>query len=132
MNAYILVLRHDSSGLREILRYVQGLSEIDGRRGEPSAQILFLAISGDGEALDRTNVNAGIALDTALGGKVRFDVAIEAARHFFGDLVRCKTKFHFDGELVEAFFQIDMRHFLASDGGIVVTVAPLADTHFLT
>src|SRR5689334_1788222 len=132
MNAYILVFCHDSSGLREIFRYVQGLSEVNGRRREPRAQILFLAIPRDGEALDRANVNAGIALDTAFGGKVRLDVAIEAARHFFGDLVRRETEFHFDGELVEAFFQIDMRHFLASDRRVIIAIAPLADSHFLT
>ena len=53
-------------GLRQRRGRVDGLIEIDGRRREALAQFVFVAVARDGQALHRTDVDAGVALDAAL------------------------------------------------------------------
>ncbi len=74
---------------------------IAGRR-EPLAQIVFLAVARDGEALHRTDVDAGVALDAARGGEDGLDVAVEAALHFARGLLGGEAQLHFDVQLLEA------------------------------
>ena len=68
MDAYVLIFHHDPAGLRERFRHIHRLGQVESRRREPLAQLRFVAVSRDRQALDRTNVNTRIALDAALGG----------------------------------------------------------------
>src|ERR1700719_4032014 len=87
MQTDILVLDHDPSGFQRIPD-VEILSEIEGRSAQASAQLLFFAIVGEGDAIHRANVDAGIALDAQLAGKDGLDVAVEATLGFeIGELV---------------------------------------------
>ena len=51
------------AGLFQRRRGVKFLLEIDGRRGQAHAQVLFFAVTRDGEALHGTDIDAGVALD---------------------------------------------------------------------
>ncbi len=77
------------------------------------AQIVFVAVARDGEALHRADVDAGVALDAARRGEDRLDIAVEAALHFARGLLGVEAQFHFDVQLLEAARQIDVLHLLA-------------------
>jgi hypothetical protein len=56
---------------------------------------------GDGEAIDRTNVDARVAFDAQLGSEYRLHVAVQAALTS-SRLLRGKAEFHFNVDLLEA------------------------------
>ena len=78
MQAHILVLHHDAAGLQPVL-HIEVLRQVDGRRLEPLAQIRFLAVRREGDAVHRADIDAGIAFDAELRGEHRLHVAIQAA-----------------------------------------------------
>ncbi len=63
MDAKVLVFKHESFGLGQRSGREQILSQIDRRSGKPPAQLLFIAIAGDGQAQQRADVDAGVAFD---------------------------------------------------------------------
>ena len=58
---------------------VEILREIVRRRVQPRAQIGFLAVRREGDAVHRADVDAGVALDAELRREHRLHVAIQAA-----------------------------------------------------
>ena len=62
MQAHVLVLDHDAAGL-EAVGDVEVLGEVVRRRLQPRAQVGFLAVRGEGDAVHRADVDAGVALD---------------------------------------------------------------------
>src|SRR5262249_17610953 len=62
VQADILVLDHDPPGLQRITD-IEILSEIGCRSAKTGAQLRFLAILGKGDAVQRADVDAGIAFD---------------------------------------------------------------------
>jgi len=65
VQADVLVLHHDASGL-EIVGDRRGPGGVLGGRLEARAQIGFLAVLREGDAVHRADVNAGVALDAQL------------------------------------------------------------------
>ena len=65
METDVLIFDHDAAGLEAILN-IQVLCEIVRRRVQSLAQIGFFAIRREGDAIHRTNVDAGIAFDAEL------------------------------------------------------------------
>ena len=69
------------------------------RRRQPRSQIRLIAILCDRQAINRANVDAGIALDAELCRKHRLDVAVETAFDLLDRLLGCETEFDLDVEL---------------------------------
>src|SRR5438067_1912990 len=70
MQADVLVLDHDAAGL-QVVGDIQILGQISGGRLQPRAKIGFLAVVGEGDAVHRADVDAGIALDAQRARKHR-------------------------------------------------------------
>src|SRR5882672_2669907 len=81
VQAHVLVLRHDLAGL-ERARDVNVLGGIPRRRGKARAQLRFLAVLGEGDAVHRADVDAGVALDAQPVGEHRLHVAVHAPLRF--------------------------------------------------
>ena len=78
MQAYVLVFHHDAAGL-EVVADIKILRVIVGRRLQARAQIGLVAVRGEGNAVHRTDVDAGVALDAELAGEHGLYIAVEAA-----------------------------------------------------
>src|SRR5258708_4694864 len=130
MHTDVLVLDHDPRRLRQRCRDIQRLRVIGGRRGQAAAQNVLRAVLRDGEAIDRADVDAGIALDAQLRREHRLDVAIQAALNLESRLFGRKPKFHFDVDLLEAFDESHVRHQTPLDAVVLVLVRPLVHAHF--
>src|SRR6185436_15626193 len=87
MHAQVLVFDHHPCRVFQRRGYVQGLSDILRRRLEPGTQFGLFTVVCDGEAVYRTDVDAGVALDAQLGLEHGLHVAVEATLHFFLDLL---------------------------------------------
>src|SRR6202790_5597921 len=102
MHTDVLVLDHDPRRLRQRRRDEQRLLEIGGRRRQAGAQLRLRAVLVDGEAIDRTNGDAGIALDAELRREYRLHVAIQAALNLESRLFGRESELHLDVDLLEA------------------------------
>src|SRR6266436_3160640 len=71
-------------------------SDLDGGSRKPFPHFGFVAIARDGEAEQRTDVDAGVTLDALDRREYSFDVAVEAALHFARGLLRVEAKLYFD------------------------------------
>ena len=89
-------------GLRQRVGHVEILGQVQRRRGQPGAQVLFRAVRRDGQAAGRADVHAGIALDAELLGEHRLDVAVEAALDLLRELLGREAELHLDVQLLEA------------------------------
>src|ERR1700733_12303463 len=78
MQADVLVLHHDAAGF-EIISDIEILGPILRRRLQALAQIGLIAVGGEGDAIHRTDVDAGVAFDAKLAGEYRLYIAIGAA-----------------------------------------------------
>src|SRR5690606_31536026 len=78
VQAHVLVLDHHPQRLQRP-GHVQFLFEVQRRRGQPGAQVGFVAVGGEGDAVGRANVHAGVALDALVLREHRLHVAVEAA-----------------------------------------------------
>jgi len=103
VDANIFVLHHDAAGLFQRRRSINGLIVVDGRCRKAFAQILFLAVAGDGEALHRTHIDAGVAFDSFRRDEDGLNIAVEAALYFVGCLLGREAEFHLDIQIGEAF-----------------------------
>ena len=71
---------------RPVLRLsgdVEVLGEILRRRLQPLPQLGFLAVRGEGDAVHRADVDAGVAFDAELAGEHGLHIAVEAALGLF-------------------------------------------------
>ena len=73
-------------------------------------QIFFFAVFGDRQAIDRADVETGIAFDAQIGREYGLHVAIQAALDFLDRLLDRKPEFDFDIEFLEALLEVDVRH----------------------
>src|SRR6266849_10176333 len=78
MQADILVLDHDPPGLQRIAD-IEVLLEVEGGGHQTAAELFFAAVFGEGNAVHRADVDAGVAFDAQLAGEYGLHVAIEAA-----------------------------------------------------
>src|SRR6266478_4888467 len=129
MHTDVLVLDHDPARLRQRRRDIQRLRTIGGRRGQMAAQLSLRAVLGDGEAIDRTNVDAGIALDAQLRREYRLNIAIQAALHLERRLFGGKSEFHLDVDLLESLDESHVRHQTPFHPVVLVLVRPLVHAH---
>ena len=83
MQANILVLHHHAAGF-EISRHIERLLKIACGRVKAAPQIGFVAVLGEGDAIDRANIGASVAFNAERVRKHRLHVAIQAA---FGLLI---------------------------------------------
>src|SRR5438270_9876674 len=99
--------------MRQRLRNIEGLIEVDSRGRQPRTEVHLIAVARNGEALDRADVNARVALDAAFRLKLGFDIAIKTTLDFTRRLLGREAELYFNVELAEALHQIDMLHLLA-------------------
>src|SRR6185312_3047228 len=130
MQADILVLDHDAAGL-EAAADVKILGRVDRRRVEAAAQLFLLAVGGEGDAVHRADVDAGVALDAELRREDRLNIAIEAALGLeIGQLV-VEAELDLDPDVLEDDLLVLERDAVAEIVRDVVVVAPLVDAHLL-
>src|SRR6267142_2757221 len=68
VQAHVLVLHHDTSSL-EVVGDVEILGEVDGRRLQAGAKVGLLAVVRERDAVHRTDIDAGVALDAERRGE---------------------------------------------------------------
>src|SRR6185503_10346471 len=81
MQAEVLVLRHDPARLQGT-RDVKILRQVSSRYVQPGAEVCFLAVLGERDAVEGTDVDAGVALDAERRREYRLHVAIQTALRF--------------------------------------------------
>src|SRR6202049_3437733 len=129
MHTDVLVLDHDPRRLRQRRRDIQRLREVGGRRRQAAAPLRPRAVLRDGEAIDRTNVDAGIALDAELRREYRLHVAIQAALNLESRLFGRESELHLDVDLLEALDEAHMRHQTPFHAVVLVLVRPFVHAH---
>ena len=95
------------------------------------AQCGFVIVAGEGDAIHRADVNAGIAFDAGVLGEHGLHVAIEAALGFLEGRAGVEAQFHFDRDAFQRLHLFLQRHLEALVAGNFVVVAPLVDAHLL-
>ena len=78
MQAKIFILRHDPAGLQGV-RDIQILRQIIRRRHQPDPQLRLLAVIGEGDAIHRADIDAGVALDAGRFEKDGLNIAVQTA-----------------------------------------------------
>src|SRR5215472_9881469 len=96
MDTQVLILRHDTPGLREGIGNKQCLIRVDCGSRQSFAKVGFFTVTGDGEALDRADIDAGVTLDAARREEGRLDVAVQTTLHFARRLLRVEAQFNLD------------------------------------
>src|SRR4029077_19876743 len=99
---------------------------------QSSPEVGLLAILRDGQALDRADVDARVALDAQRRSEDRLDVAVEAALNLARRLLSREPDLYLGADALESSRQLDVLHALAGRGVVIVVVAPLGETHLLT
>ena len=79
-----------------------------------------VAVRRDGEAVDRADVDAGVALDAELVGEHGLHVAVEAALHLLGGLLGGEAQLDLDVELLEALLEARRAASAGARRGVVV------------
>src|SRR5690606_36365963 len=97
---------------------------VHGRRGETCAKVYLAAARSDRETAHGTYVNACIALDAQVGGKVRLDIAVQAALYLVSRLFCIEAHLDLDAQFLESLFQVHVNHLGAWHGVEVVAVPP--------
>src|SRR5215471_6374847 len=100
VQADVLVLDHHAAGFQSA-REIQILGEVARRRSQASAQLLLLAVGRKGDAIHRTDVHAGIALDAQLWREHRLHIAVETALRFSVGLRRIEAELYLDLDVLE-------------------------------
>src|SRR5437762_3177763 len=130
VQAHVLVLRHDLAGL-ERARDVEVLGGIPRRRGEAGAQLRFLAVLGESDAIHGADVHAGVALDAQPVGEHRLHVAVQAPLRFLESGHRIEAELDLDLDVLQRDRLVLPGNLVALVGRDRVVVAPLVDAHFL-
>src|SRR5207302_3271068 len=127
MDTEVLVLEHEALRLRQRTRGENVLLLVQRGHGQSLPERRLLSVLGDGEALQRADVDASVTLDAEPVGEDRFDVAVQAPLDFSRRLLRREAELDLDVEALESLDEVDVRHLLAFGGVVVVAVAPLVD-----
>ena len=130
MQAEVFVLGHDAAGL-QIARDVKVLAEIGGGGAEPRTQLGFLAIVGEGNAVHRADIGAGVAFDAQARRKDRLDVAVQAALRFLEADREIEPQFDLGLDVLQRDGFVLVRDLETQIGRNVVVVAPFVDAHLL-
>src|SRR5690349_8610023 len=130
VQAYIFIFHNHAPGL-ELAGHIQILRRIQRLRRKVKAQIRFLTVARERDAVHRTNVHARIAFDADVLREHGLDVAVEAALRFLPRRFRIEAELDFELDALQRLLRIRPRHFVAEIRRNVVVVAPLVDTHLL-
>src|SRR5262249_51220273 len=68
MQATVLIFDHDAPGLQRIAD-IEVLVEVEGGGHQATAQFFFAAVVGEGDAVHRADIDAGVAFDAQLAGE---------------------------------------------------------------
>ena len=98
---------------------------------QPRAQVGFLAVRGEGDAVHRADVDAGVALDAQLAGEDRLHVAIEAAVGLLQRQFEVIAELDLGLDVAQRHHLFAMRHPVTPVERDLVVVAPLVDAHLL-
>src|SRR5690348_18301397 len=130
MQADVFVLGHHATGL-DGLRHVQILLDVFRRCSEARAQIGFLAVGGERDAIHRAHIHAGVAFDADILREHRLHVAIQAALRLLPRGLHVEAQLDFLLDALECLFLGRPRHDVAFVRRDVVVVTPLVDAHLL-
>ena len=115
----------------QLARHVEVLLAIQRRCRELLAQIGFVVVRRERNAVHRTDVDARVALDTQLVGEHGLHVAIQAALRFARATSPIEAEFDFHLDVLQRFARIDVRHQMAFRRVVLAVVAPLVHAHLL-
>ena len=85
-------------------------STVEPRRFQPLRELCLGAVRRNRQAVDGTNVDAGVALDAKGCREHRLQVAVQAALDLRRDLLGAEAELDLDVELLETLLEIDVRH----------------------
>ena len=120
VHADVLVLHHHAARVLERFADIERLRDVLRWRLEPRSQIGLLAVWRHGQAIDRADIDASVALDAELGVEHRLHIAIETALHLGGGLLGGEAELDLDVDVLEALLERDMRHETALDADYIV------------
>src|SRR6516165_4035327 len=130
MQTDVFIFDHDPAGLQRIAD-IEILLAIESGSHQAAAQVLFGAVLGEGDAVHRTDVDAGVALDAQRAGEHRLHVAIETALGLEVAELLVIAELDLDLDVLERDRGISQRNPVAQIVRDVVVVAPLVDAHLL-
>src|SRR5712691_6815979 len=130
VQADVLVLHHDAAGL-ERSRDIEVLREVARRRVQLVPQFLLIGIQGEGDAVHRADVDAGIALDAQPVGEHRLHIAVEAALRLLPRRGDVEAELDLGLHILQRDPDVAPGHLVARVGVDLVVVAPLVDAHLL-
>src|SRR5687767_9787064 len=128
VQAHVLVLHHDTPGL-EPVGDVEILRGMQRRRGQPRAQLRFLAVLRERDAVHRADIDARVAFDAELRREHRLHVAVQAPLRFRVPGLRVETELDLDLDVAQRDLLVAPRHRVAHLRGDRVVVAPLVYAH---
>ena len=131
VDAEVLVLDHDPPGLWQVFGDEQGLLGVEERSHQPLGEILLGPVDGNREAVERADVEAGVALDAQVRLEMRLRVTIQAALDFGQRLLDVEAFLHLDVQPLEALLEVDVAHLGALGLVVVVGIRPLVQPHLL-
>lgn len=130
MQADVLVLDHHAPGL-EVAGDVKVLVRMRRGRLQALAQVAFLAVCREGDAVHRADVGAGIALDAERGREHGLHVAVQAAMRFAERELDVVAELDLGADVLQRDHLVAMRHLEALVDRDVVVIAPFVDAHLL-
>ena len=113
------------------LGHEDGLIEIVRRRAERQAQFVLGRVRHEGNAVDRADVDAGVALDAGGRREDGLDVAVEAAARFAERLHVGEAELDFGAQVPERRRPLDVRHGEAAIERDRAVVGPVVNAHLL-
>ena len=102
-----------------------------GRRVQALAQVRLFTVPGEGDAVHRADVDAGIAFDAQTRAEHRLRIAIETALRFLERGRGIETLLNFDPDVLERDPHVVPGHLVALVERNLVVIAPLVDAHLL-
>jgi len=130
VDADVLVLDHESAGLRQRTRSEDSLLQI-GRGGRELLPELRLghARGREREARERADIDACVTLDAQPVCEHGLDIAVEAPLDLTRRLLRREAELHLGAERLEPLLELDVAHLLSAHGVVVVLVGPFVEPH---
>src|SRR5687767_489742 len=112
VQAHVLVLHHDTPGL-EPIGHVTVLAGMERRRRETRAQLRFLAVLRERDAIHRADVDARVALDAELRREHGLHVAVQAPLCFGIARLRVEAELDLDLDVAQRDLFVAPRHRVA-------------------
>ena len=100
MQAKVLVFGHDAAGL-DRFRHIDRLGKVGRRRARASRAARPPRVRHERDAIGRTNVDTGVALDARRGRENRLHIAIEATLRLGDREGRVKAEFDFGANIFQ-------------------------------